>query len=108
MRLVSNRAGAPDGYEFVARPSSWAACGHGGERRYGPVQACEGIAGRANLAMGAAVEAVAGAACPGRQRALSLDPARRRARSDDRIRRATPARRQGFTAERISARASRG
>ncbi len=53
------RAGAPAGYEFVGEVefvngvSAMAASG-----RYGPVMACEAIVGRADLEMGAAVEAV--------------------------------------------------
>jgi predicted TIM-barrel fold metal-dependent hydrolase len=51
--------GAPKGFEFVGETefvngaAAMAASG-----RYGPVKACEGIAGRADLTMGAAVEAV--------------------------------------------------
>jgi len=53
------RAGALAGWEFVGETefvngvAAMAASG-----RYGPVKACEAIAGRADLAMGAAVEAV--------------------------------------------------
>jgi len=53
------RAHAPEGYqyvgetEFVGGVGAMAASG-----RYGPVMACEAIAGRADLAMGAAVETV--------------------------------------------------
>jgi L-fuconolactonase len=53
------RAGAPAGHEFVGETefvngvAAMAASG-----RYGPVRACEAIVGRADLAMGAAVEAV--------------------------------------------------
>jgi L-fuconolactonase len=53
------RAGAPAGFEFVGETefvNGVAAMAANG--RYGPVLACEGIAGRADLSMGAAVEAV--------------------------------------------------
>jgi len=53
------RAGAPAGWEFVGETefvNGVAAMASSG--RYGPVMACEAIAGRADLSMGAAVEAV--------------------------------------------------